>query len=107
MEGRYLSRSNTEHVYRWCLCSFSLVSGEHVFWTINIFAEMEVVNFFVVASVTVLPNHQVKYFITWRHQIKLFKHSQELLLGNVLRLGSVEVHEVWLKQNSVRDDVSV
>ena len=54
-----------------------------------------------------LSNHEVEHLVAWWHQVQSLHHSQELLLGDVLRLRSVEVHEAWLEQDSVRHHMAV
>ena len=100
-EGAHLSGSYSEHVNGWCLWLLSLVSWEHILWSVDILAEFEIVNFLVVAAVAVLSNDEVEDFVTLWHQVELLEHAEELLLSNVLTLRSVEVHEVWLQKDSV------
>ena len=106
-EAADLGWGNTEHVDWSWLWSLGLVGWEHVLWAVEILAEFEVVDFLVVSTVTVLPDHQVKHLVALWHQVELFEDAQELLLGDVLTLRPVKVHEVWLQKDSVCLDNSV
>lgn len=83
------------------------VLWEHVLWAVHVLAELEVVDFLVVAAVVILSNHEVEHFITWWHQVEGLHDAEELLLGDVLRLAPVEVHEAGLQEDSVGDNVAV
>ena len=87
--------------------AFGLVGREHVLGSIDILAEMEVVDLLSVAAVAVTARDQVEQLGARRHDIQVFHDAQELLRRDVLRLGSVEVLETWLQQDSVADDVPV
>ena len=66
--------------------AFGLVLGEHVFRSVHVLAEVEIVDFLSVAAVAVTANDQVEHGVAWRHDIQVFHYSQELLGSNVLRL---------------------
>ena len=77
------------------------VGGEHVLGTIDILAEVVIVNVLIVALVAVLADHQVEKFVTGRHDVESLHHTQELGGTDMVALGAVKVHEGWLEQDSV------
>lgn len=81
--------------------ALGLVLREHVLWSVDILAEVEVVDFLGVATITVTASNEVKHRITGRHDIQVLHHAQELLGSDVLRLGPVKVSESWLEKDSV------
>ena len=64
---------------------FGLVLGEHVFRSIHVLAEVEIVDFLSVATVAVTANNQIEHSVAWRHDIQVFHYAEELLSCNVLR----------------------
>jgi len=87
--------------------ALGLVLGEHVFGAVNILAEVVVIDFFGIATVAVTASDEVEQVLAGRHNVQSLAHAKELLRGDVLRLGAIEVHEAGLKQDAVRHDVSV
>lgn len=93
-----------------CLLSLWLlgcVLWEHVFGAVNVFDEFEVVDLVVVAAVAVLANDEVVDLGVGGHEVEGFEHAQELALRNVQLLGTVEVLEAVLKQDSVRNNLLI
>ena len=89
------------------LGSLSHVLGEHVLGPVNILAEVEVVDFLGVATVTVTASNQIEQLVTGRHYVEVFHDSEELLGSDVLTLGTVEVLEAGLEQDTVGHDMCV
>ena len=65
--------------------AFGLVGREHVFRSIHVLAEVEIVDFLSVATVAVTANNQIEHSVAWRHDIQVFHYAEELLSCNVLR----------------------
>jgi len=68
-EGADLLGANTSFEWLFGSSLLCLVSGEHVFWSINIFAEMEEVNFFSVTAITVTADDKIEHGVTGRHNV--------------------------------------
>ena len=85
-ESADLLGANTNHKRFLIGCPLGLISWEHVLWPINILAEVEIVYFLSVATVTVTANDQVEHGVTGRHNIEVFHDAKELLSRYVLRL---------------------
>ena len=83
------------------------VHGEHVFRSINVLAEVVVVDLLGVSAVTVTANDQVKHIVAGRHDVKVFHHAQELLGSDVLALRAVKVCETGLQKDTVRHNMLV
>ena len=101
---------------RWCdtkancflfFSSLCHVGWEHVFWTIDVFDEIEVIDLIVVSAVTILSYDQIVDLRVRRHQVECFKHTQELSLGDVQLFGFIEILEAVLEEDSVRNDLLV
>ena len=84
---------------------FGNVGREHVFWTVDVFAEEVVVNVLVVAFVTILADHQFEHIIAWWHDSERLHNTQELGRADMVAFGAVKVHECWLEQDAMRDDL--
>ena len=83
-EGADLLGANTSFEWLFGSSLLCLVSGEHVFWSINILAEVEVVDFLGVATVAVTASDQVKHGVAGRHDIQVLHDTEELLGSDVL-----------------------
>lgn len=77
------------------------VDGKHVFRSVNILAEVVVVDLLGVSAVTVTANDQVKHLVAGRHDVEVFHHAQELLGSDVLALRAVKVCEAGLQKDTV------
>ena len=80
---------------------FGSVLGEDVFWAINVRAEFEVIDFSNIALIEILAQQKLKQGLRWRNELKLFKHSPELLSSNMAALGPVVVLELGLYEDSL------
>lgn len=83
------------------------VAGEDVLRSIEVLAELKVVDLSSSAAVTVLSDDQVKHLLVGRHQAQTLEHSEELVRRDVQLLGAVEVHEAGLEQNALSLDFVV
>ena len=90
-----------------CFTSLCHVGREHVFWTIHVLDEKEVIDLIVVSAVTILSNDQIEDLRIRRHQVECLQHTQELSLGDMKLLGLVEILEAILKEDSVRNHLLV
>jgi len=77
--------------------SLGHVLGEHIFGPVNILAEVEVVDFLGVATVTITASNQIEQLVTGRHNVEVLHDTEELLGSDVLTLGTVEVLEAGLE----------
>lgn len=107
VEGADLLGSNTSLLVVRAGWLLGDIGGEHLFWPVYVFAEVEVVNFFSVATIAVTASDQVEHLVARGHDVQVLHHAQELLRGNVLRLGSIKVSEAWLEEDPVGDNVNV
>jgi len=82
-----------------CLCCwlFGRVLRKHVFRSVNVLAEMEVVYFFSVSTVAVTASNQFEHFVTGWHDVEVLHDTEELLRSNVHALRAVEVLEAGLQ----------
>ena len=106
-ESAHLLWSNANLLESFGLWSLSLVLGEHILWSVDVLAEVEVVDLLSVSTVAVTASDQVENLLAGRHDVQVFHDAKELLGRDVLRLGTVEVLEAWLEEHSVADDVPV
>jgi len=83
------------------------VAWENVLWAVQVKAELPVVDFSGGASVAVLSNDQVKDGLVGWHEAELLEHAEELVLGDVELLASVEVHEAWFEEDTLGLDFVV
>ncbi len=81
--------------------SFGNVCREHVLRAINIAAEIEIVDLFLVAAIAVTANNQIENGVRRRHDVQIFHYSQELLSCDVLRLRAIKVLESRLEKDTV------
>jgi len=70
---------------------------EHILWSVNILAEVVIINLSGISHVTVLSNHEVEDDFGVGHQIQILQNSQELGSGNVTALRPVVVLELGLQ----------
>lgn len=87
---------------KWTFCN---VFWEHVFWLVNIVAEIDVVDLLEVALVVVLSGDELGELRVSREEIELFQDSQELVLGDVTAPGLIKVLEGRLEHDSVCHDL--
>ena len=83
-EGAHLLGSHANLLVVWAGWLLGLVGGEHILWSINILAEVEVVDFLGVATVAVTASDQVKHGVAGRHDIQVLHDTEELLGSDVL-----------------------
>lgn len=74
-EGRDLLLADTNLFDVADFTSFGDVCGEHVFRSINIAAEMEVVDLFLVAAIAVTANNQIENGVRRGHDVQIFHYS--------------------------------
>jgi len=74
-ESAVLSMSFAKNGILFCNWLLSNIRWEHVFWFVNILAEVVIVYFFGSAFVTILPNQQIKHFFIGWHQTQGFHYS--------------------------------
>ena len=72
---------------------FYAESWKHVFWAVNVLAELEVVDFFLVTFVEVLPRDQMEHLLISRHNPQFFQHPSKLVLAHMAVLGLIKVLE--------------
>ena len=106
-ESADLLGANSNHKRFLIGCPLGLISREHVLWPINILAEVKIVYFLSVATVTVTAGDKVKHSITGRHNVQVLHHTEELLSSDVLGLGAIKVLESWLQKDSIGEDMLV
>ena len=85
-EGRNLLGAHTDLFELLGLGALRLVLREHVFGTVNILAEVEIVDLLSVAAVAVATSDEVEQLLTWRHDVESLHDAKELLSSDVLRL---------------------
>lgn len=106
-EGADLLSALTVHSFVLGLGPLGHVDGEHVFRSVDILAEVVVVDLLGVSAVTVTASDQGEHLVTWRHQVQVFHDAQELLSRDVQLLRSVEVGKAWLEEDAVGNNVLV
>ena len=106
-EGALLLGANSSHERLSLLRALGVVSGEHVLGSVNILAEVVVVDLLGVATVAVTTGDQIEMVVARRHDVQVLHDSEELLSSDVLLGGAIEILETWLKVDSVRNNVSV
>ena len=106
-EGADLLGANSSHERLLGLRALGIVCWEHVFGSINILAEVVVVDLLGVTAVAVTTSDQIEMFVAGRHDVQTFHDTEELLSSDVLLGGAIEILEAWLEVNSVGNDVGV
>lgn len=106
-EGRHSGWRNSSSVFWGRKRVFCDVTGEDVFRTVKVLAELEVIDFSRGATIAVLSNNHVKDFLRSRHETKTLEDSKELMGSDVKLLGSIKIHEAGLEEDPLRLDLVV
>ena len=77
------------------------VLGEDVLGTVEILAELVIVNLSGGAKVAVLANEQVENTLRRGHETKSFQNTEELVGSYVEGLAAIKVLEIGLEENAV------
>lgn len=80
---------------------------KHILWSINISAELEIVDLSNVTLVEVLSQKNLEKVLTWWNECKLLHDSSELLSSNMATISSIIILKLWLNENSLIVDLSL
>jgi hypothetical protein len=85
--------------------SLGIVFREDVFSTVNVLAEVVVVDLLSVSKIAVFTCEESELGSGRGHEAEGLQNTHELVSGNVLRLSSIEIMEARLEQNSLGGDL--
>ena len=83
------------------------VLNEDILWSVNIGAELEVVDLSDISLVEILSNQDLEKLFPWWKQIQLLHDTSELLNGDVAAVSSIIILELWLDEDSLLDNFSL
>lgn len=83
------------------------IREEHVLWSINVSAELEIVDLSNVALVEVFSQENLEQVLRWWNKSKLFQNSSELFSSDMATVCSIIILELRLNENSLVNDLSL
>ena len=86
---------------------FSNILDKHVFWSVDISAELEIVDFSDISFVEIFSQEKLEKWFFRRNETQFFKNTSELFSCDMATACSIIVLELRLDKNSLVSNLSL